>query len=416
MSGIKDEVLKSIDEKRIIELAKLLVETPSVTGDETKLARLMAGYMKERGFETELQEVEMGKFQTMGRIKGSGGGRSLMFCGHLDMFPPPISMKDPYKLVVKSNRVYGAAIGDMKAGDAAMVIAADAVKRSGVELKGDIIVALTMGEEIGGVGITHLLKSGVTADMGIVPECTNLKIRTTGAGIAKFRISTLGKSIHVGSKEHGVDAIAKMAKVIEAVNGMKFTYKPDPRVPKLPRLAAGTIIGGRGREYDLRGPSNLSDYCTLLVNVRFWKSQTVMSVEEDLKRTLDNIAAEDPEFRYELNRGYGLGPFEQGAITRNPKDVPLDTPIIGIVQRNHEYVTGKLPEFRSTIETVANDDGTQMNEAGIPTITYGPGPGEKDVDLWRQVPVAERWIDLDTIHTCTKVLALTALDICAEEK
>ena len=416
MSELKDKVLKSVDEKGIIELAKLMVETPSVTGDETELAKRMADFMKDKGFEVELQEIEEGKFQTIGRIKGTGGGQSIMLCGHLDMFPPSVTMKNPYKFVLKNNRIYGAGIGDMKAGDVAMVMAADAVKRSGVELMGDIIVALPREEEIGGVGITHMLKSGVTADMGVVTECTNLKIATTGAGIAKFNISTFGKSVHVGNKEAGVDAIAKMAKVVKAINEVEFTYEPDPRVPKLPRLAAGTIIGGRGRNYDLRGAQNLSDYCTLLVNVRFWKSQTVKSIEEDLRRCLDSLAAEDPEFRYELKEGYGPGPWEQGSITRNPKDVPLDALIIGIVQRNHEYVTGKPAEFRSTLGTTGNDDGTQMNEWGIPTITYGPGPGEKDLNDYSQLTVGERWIDLDTIKTCTKVLALTSLDVCSKEK
>lgn len=416
MSTLKDKVLQNVDKKGIIELAKLMLETPSITEDETELANRMADFMKDKGFEVELQEVGEGKFQTIGRIRGSGKGKSIMLCGHLDIFPPPVTMKEPYKFRLKNNRIYGAGIGDMKAGDVAIVMAADAIKRSGVEIKGDIIIALTREEEIGGVGITHMLKSGVTADMGIVSECTNLRIATTGAGIAKFHISTLGKSVHVGSKEHGVDAIEKMTKVVNAINEIEFTYEPDPRVPKLPRLAAGSIIGGRGRNYDLRGAQNLSDYCSLLVNVRFWKSQSVKSIEEDLRKCLESIAAEDPEFKYELKEGYGSGPWEQGTITRNPKDVPLDAQIIEIVQRNHEYVTGKPAEFRSTLETVGNDDGAQMNEWGIPTITYGPGPGKKDLNLYNQLPMAKRWIDQETINTCTKVLALTSLDVCTKDK
>jgi acetylornithine deacetylase len=341
---------------------------------------------------------------------------SIMLCGHLDVFPPPADMKTPYKAVFKNNCIYGAGIADMKAGTTAMVMAADAVLRSKIDLKGDIIVAAVREEEIGGVGINHLLRSGVTANMGIVPESTNLEISTTGAGIAKFRVSTLGKSVHVGNKEHGVDAIAKMAKVVEALAGMKFTYEPDPRAPKLPRYAAGTIIGGRGRNYDLRGAQNLSDYCTLLVNVRFWKSQSVNSVEEDLGKVLDDIAAEDSEFKYELMKGYGPGPFETAPITRNPKDVPLDSPIVEIVKENHRNVTGKHVKFRSTLNTVGNDDGANMNEAGIITVTYGPGPGSRKLGLYDRTPLAARWIEIDTIHTCSKVMALSAVDVCLKEK
>jgi acetylornithine deacetylase len=154
----------------------------------------------------------------------------------------------------------------------------------------------------------------------------------------------------------------------------------------------------------------------LLVNVRFWKSQNVKTVEADLKRVLDSIAAKDPQFKYELSNGYGPGPFEQGAITRIPMDVPLDAPIVGIVQESHKHVTGKPCQLQSTLRTTGNDDGCQMNEQGIPTITYGPGPGEKDLDLYARLPIAERWVDIDTLKTCTKVLALTALDVCTREK
>jgi acetylornithine deacetylase/succinyl-diaminopimelate desuccinylase-like protein len=292
-------------------------------------------------------------------------------------------------------------------------MAADALIRSEVDLKGDIIVALPMGEEVGGVGITHLLKSGVTADMGVITESTNLGIATTGAGIAKFQVSTIGKSMHVGNMENGIDAISKMCKVVSALKKFEFTHKPDPRVPKLPRVIAGTIIGGRGRNHDLQGPQNLADYCTLLINVRFWKSQTVESIERDLRRSFDQIAKEDPEFKYELNQGYE--PFTS-SITRPTKDVPLDSPIIGIVKNNHEYVTGATPKFRKTEETVGNDDGAQMNAWGIPTITYGPGPGEKDLDKYSKINLVEKWIDIDTMNICTKVLALSTFDVCNIDK
>ena len=412
----KDLVLRSYDENAAIRLVKMMIETPSVTGDENRLAVLLADFMKERGLEVELQEVREGAFQTIGRVKGDGSGMSMMLCGHMDIFPPPASMTDPYKAVVKDGRIHGAGVADMKAGTAAMVMAADAVLRSGVDLKGDLVVAAVREEEIGGVGVNYMLQQGVTTDMGIVPESTNLRISTTGAGIAKFKVSTLGRSVHVSNKEDGVDAIEKMTKVVSALKDIEFTHEPDPRVPKLPRFAAGTIIGGRGRDYDLRGAQNLSDYCSLLVNVRFWKSMTVESIESDLKTLLEEIKRGDPEFMYELERGYGAGPFESGAITRHPKDVPLDSPIVKILQESHRYVTGGDLKFRGSEETVGNDDGANMNEAGIHTVTYGPGPGSNYVDEYYRLPLQSRWIDTESYHTSAKVMALSSLDVCTRKR
>jgi acetylornithine deacetylase len=414
MSLTKKKILSCINPVETKKLVKDVIEIPSVTGDETTLAMYVADFMEKIGIKVELQEVEKGKLQTIGRINGRGKGCSIMLCGHLDIFPPTITMKDPYKAVFTNNRVYGAGIGDMKAGVVAMLMAAHAIQRSEAKLKGDVIIAAVMEEEIGGVGITHLLRSGVTADMGIVPECHNLHIHTVGAGIAQFTVSTLGKSTHVSAKEYGVDAIAKMMKAIQALDQINFTHQPDPRVPLLPRFAMGTIIGGRGPRYDLRGAQNLSDYCSVIMDVRFWKSQTVTTIEDDIKRVLDAVAAADPDFRYEL--ASVPSPFRNRAINRSPKDVSRDALIVKLVQNNHAYVTGNPAKFEDTSNTAGNDDGSHMNEAGIPTITYGPGPGESDLDRWKSLPLAERWIDFNTILTCAKVLALTSFDCCTMEK
>jgi acetylornithine deacetylase len=414
MSHLREKIATSLSPVETRKLVKDIIEIPSVTGDETELAIYVADFLKTAGVEVELQEVKKGKLQTIGRIRGHGEGQSIMLCGHLDIFPPTITMNNPYKAIFTDNRVYGAGIGDMKSGVAAMLMAAQAIQKSGVRLKGDVVIAAVMEEEIGGVGITHLLNSGITADMGIVPECHNLQIHTVGAGIAQFTISTLGKSTHVSAKEQGVDAIAKMMKAIQALDQIQFTHEPDSRVPLLPRFTMGSIIGGRGRQYDLRGAQNLSDYCSVIMDVRFWKSQTVKTIEDDLRRILNTLATKDPDFRYELS---GVpSPFENRAINRNPKDVSRDALIVKLVQKNHAYITGSPAKFEDTKNTAGSDDGSHMNEAGIPTITYGPGPGESDVDQWNSLPLAERWIDFNTILTCAKVLALTAFDCCSMDK
>ena len=122
------------------------------------------------------------------------------------------------------------------------------------------------------------------------------------------------------------------------------------------------------------------------------------------------MASDDPEFKYQLS---GVpSPFGNRAVNRNPRDVPLDSPIVRIVQNNHRYVTGKRATFKSTLDTAGNDDGVHMVEAGIPTVTYGPGPGSRDVELYNKSPLVARWIDADTYHACGKVMALSSLDVC----
>jgi acetylornithine deacetylase len=297
----------------------------------------------------------------------------------------------------------------MKAGTAATIMAADAILQSGVEIMGDIIVALVMEEEIGGVGIKYLLEKGFTADMGIVPESTNLEISTTGAGISQLMVTTHGKSVHISSKEHGIDAVAMMVKAIEAINKIKFTHQHEPRVPLLPRHVASTIIGGRGTNYDLRGAQNLSDHCSLIVDVRHWKSMNAKTIKRDLVQTLDNISKQDPEFNYTIKEV--PIPFGNRAVNRNPKDLSRDLPIVKIVQENHKYVTGKQAKFKDESKTAGNDDGVHMIEAGIPTVTYGPGQGDVKPEEFIGYSLQSRWIDLNTYHICGKVLATSSIDV-----
>ena len=55
-----DEVLGTIQGDEVIELVKKLVQIPSVSGEETEIAKFLAGFMREKGFQVELQEVEVG--------------------------------------------------------------------------------------------------------------------------------------------------------------------------------------------------------------------------------------------------------------------------------------------------------------------------------------------------------------------
>lgn len=135
-------------------------------------------------------------------------------------------------------------------------------------------------------------------------------------------------------------------------------------------------------------------------------------IEQDIKGMLERLSKDDPRFKYELSRGYGSGPFEGNTLTRMPKDVDLDSEIVHIVRRNHRFVTKKEVKFRDPSDTVGNDDGANMNDSGIETVTYGPGPRNSEIEEYLKTPMSARWINLDTIHICSKVMSLSSFDAC----
>ena len=155
-----------------------------------------------------------------------------MLNGHIDIDPIPSGVSaDPWTPAVKGDVLWGAGLGNMKGGLAAMVMAAVALKRVGVPLRGDVVIACVVGELQGGPGTVHFLKSGLRTDFAIVGEPSGASfIRTKHAGVVQLAIHVLGRSTHISVKEEGVNAIVKMAKVVEMVEHMKLA-----RLRRLPR-------------------------------------------------------------------------------------------------------------------------------------------------------------------------------------
>lgn len=403
----KKAVLKYIKEDEIVSLAKELIRIPSFTTEETEVARFLGRFLEDKGLEVELQEVDPGRFQTVARIRGSGGGKSLMFNGHLDIDPIPMgwprSAWDPW---VEDGRLYGGGIFNMKSGVTSMAAAAVAVKRAEIPLRGDLIIAAVAGELQAGVGTVHLLDSGIKPDMAIVTEPFGAhNIVTKHAGALELAIHTFGRCRHLSLKEEGIDAIKNMMKVIEVLEGMEFTHTPDPELPGLPRWNLGSLVGGHGRELELRGPYYIADYCRAFVDVRFCSGMTPESVVADIERELARLAKEDTDFKYEVE--YPPDPKYGIATTwMYPFNAPKDSEVVQAVRNSYQGVTGRElarigapePAYRG----YHGNDTAHLWQRGIPCCLYGPSG---DWETWR-------WAYVDEMTLCTQVLALTALEIC----
>lgn len=404
--------IAEITPDRVVALASDLIRIPSFKTEETPLAQWLAAYLGERGYEVDLQEVEPGRFQVIATLRGTGGGKSMMFNGHIDIDPLSLGWKhDPWEPTVEGDRLYGSGVMNMKGADAAMITAAEAVRLSGERLPGDIIVALVVGELQGGVGTVHMLKSGVRADAAIVPEPFGANaVVTTHAGVTEMAISVLGYSRHISDRTGAVDAIEQMMKAIPAIRQTKFRANTDSRLPALPLVNVGGIIGGRGRDHDLKGPNFTADVCTVIVDVRFPPGQTAATVEEDIRASLDALAADDPTFRYEI--AHPLPP-QYGAltVTMEPTDIPLDEPLVASVLTHYREVVGRDPlEIGVSLPmSYAGNDTAHLWRAGIPCLLFGPSGG------WDVSPdEPDQFILISEMVICAKVMALTALDICAQ--
>jgi acetylornithine deacetylase len=256
------------------------------------------------------------------------------------------------------------------------------------------------------------MDSGLRTDMAVVAEpfgVGNLVI--VHSGIVHLAIHTYGVTGHVRQLEGTINAVAKMTGVIDALQRVEFTYQPREDMPDLPKLNVGSVIGGLGEDYVLVEPPYIPDICTIIVDVHFLPGQTVDGIVADIRRVLDPLQSEDPELSYEIE----IPPPEffkgRRRLVMDPLDVPRDSEIIQAVARCHQEVTGTPPKAIGAVlpySYTANDTCHLWN-AGIPCLLYGPavlrGSGGHD----------DSCVIISEMVQCTKVLALTALDVCKTE-
>ena len=404
------KVIEQVDEKAIVDLAGELIKIPSFKLEETPVAAFLADFFGSRGYKVDLQDVEPGRFQTIATLEGTGGGPSLMLNGHTDINSLTRRWRrDPWVPVVEGDRLYGHGVQNMKGGLASIIMAAEAVRQSGVRLKGDLVVACVVGETQGGEGTHFLMESGFRTDMAVVAEPFGVgNLITVHSGIVHMAIHTYGVTGHIRQPQGTVNAVEKMTRVIDALGRVEFTYQPRADMPDLPKLNVGSVIGGLGEDYILVEPPYIPDLCTIIVDVHFVPGQTVVGIVADIRRVLDPLQAGDPELSYEIE----IPPPEsfkgRRRLVMDPLDVPRDAEIVQAVARCHREVTGEPPKAIGAVlpfSYTANDTCHLWN-AGIPCLLYGPavvrgGDGEDD-----------SCVIISEMVQCAKVLALTALDVC----
>jgi acetylornithine deacetylase/succinyl-diaminopimelate desuccinylase-like protein len=233
-----------VDRARIVELARNLAEIVSITGEEKNVAEYLGSEFAKLGLPVDYQEVEDGRPNVIGTLKGTGGGATLMFNAHMDHFD------NPQETVVDENRIYGRGLVNMKAAFACYIEAVTAIQKAGVKLKGDLIISGVVGEiekaQIGrfrgktyrgaGVGARYLMDHGVLADMCIIGEPTGLQLQIGNSGLMWARVSVDGKATKF---------VLAACKVAQAIQDWEKDYQRKyPHKFMLPTVQIGAIDGG----------------------------------------------------------------------------------------------------------------------------------------------------------------------------
>src|SRR6516162_3825014 len=150
------KILAQIDREELAQLGCDLTSIPSPTGKEKAIAEFILAWFETNGLKAVRQDVEVDRPNAVGILKGDGTGLSLGFNGHTDTsftgtsedlrMVADMEPEADLKGRIVGDRVQGLGVSNMKGGVAVFMIAGKALKKSGVPLKGDVILAAVVGE------------------------------------------------------------------------------------------------------------------------------------------------------------------------------------------------------------------------------------------------------------------------------
>ena len=399
-----DRVLAAVDDAADLRLLQEMIRMRSYSagGEESALAKKLVADLHGLGLEARLQEVEPGRFNAIGTLKGTGGGRSLMLNGHIDTNPVGVGWTvDPFGGLVRDGFVHGIGVSNMKASCAAFFGAARAVRRSGVRLRGDLVLTFVVGELQGGVGTKRLVAEGLRTDHFIVGEPTDLALMTLHAANVEFAVHAYGVTRHMSKAEEAVSAIDTMYLVIERLKRMTFSGPANPDYASVRRLNIGSMRAGLGREYhDWRTPQ-VPDVATITVAVRYGPGQTDRGVLADVQRELDALAREDPRVKAEI-----APPAASNTNRTDAFEIATGAPFVQLVRQAHRRVLHREPEVGAVAPyRYYGTDAPFLAATGAQGVVCGVG------GKFNTMP--DERVELADFHGGTRLYAAVAAEVCA---
>jgi acetylornithine deacetylase len=398
------DLIRRVDEKSSLDFLAQMIrfKSYSATPGEAELARFMAGQLLGLGLEAELQPVEEGRWNAIGTWRGVGGGKSLLFNGHMDTNPATEGWTvDPWGGRIDENFIYGIGVSNMKAGDAAYFCAVKTLKDAGIRLKGDVILTFVVGELQGGVGTVRMIEKGVRADYFINSEPTDLQALTLHAGAFNYVIELTGVTRHVSKREEAVDAIAVAAKLVPRINAMTFSGAANDEHRSVNRAHVGVLRGALSPEFHEWRPPQVADFVRMTGTCRYAPSQSEETCLSDLGKLLQEFERKHPGLKTKVTKAPHAQP-----IAMLPFEVDKSSRIVRAVNAAYETVRGeKQPTGAIPPPCFYGTDAAHLlHRAKMEGIVCGPGG--------RYNTMPDERVDIPDFLDMIRVYMLAMLDIC----
>jgi acetylornithine deacetylase len=402
-----------VDRDRLIDTASKLIDVHSFTGDEQRIAELVSSMLESMGLHVQWQQVEENRANVLGTWAGAGGGKSLMFNGHMDTSYSgrELWLKDvpgfQPKAFVEDGRLYGLGVSNMKGALACYVEAVRALQDAGVRLRGDVLIAAVCGEiektQYGdatgaqyrgyAAGSRYLVTHGGVADMCLLGEPTEGKVVLGHFGALWLRIRVHGNFVHTAFSEGRRDqnSILRMHEVLQAVEEWIPTWEDDPSnayrgVKAIVNI--GAIEGGFGWRV-----SRTPHHTDLFLDVRVPPTKEMGVARREVLELVRSLAERFPDYGVE----------GEVYVTAPGAEIDEGHELVRAVDEAHAQVFGAKPE-RDVTRWFS--DASALTRYGIPTLNYGTSTGLMDVELGEN-------LEIDGLVKTAEAYALVAQRVCA---
>lgn len=403
-----EKILAEVKEAEIVEMARDVINIPSPTGEELQMAQYMQNTLQQLGLTVTWQEVEENRANVVGRWIGSGGGKNLMFNGHMDTsntgreeFLTGLGYKP--NAVIRDGFIYGLGIYNMKGALVCYTHALKALQRAGVRLKGDFIIAAVAGEiektqwgdfkgkEYRGYGFgTHyLVNHGVLPDMCILGEPTDMHVVLEHFGSMWARISCTGIYVHTAFCEgrEEMNSIRRMYALMGPI--LRWIEEWERRASHGGRKAVVNLGGIRGGH--AWRASRTPEKTDLFLDVRVPPTIAMTEARRSLQQLFQQLESEHPDWGLEFETYVSVpgAQIEEGHA------------MIRAIEANHQRIMNESPK-RDVVTWCS--DASVLSRYGVPTVNYGPSSGPRDQE-------GEK-VKIETLVNITKIYALTAAELC----
>ncbi|MBI4186418.1 MAG: M20/M25/M40 family metallo-hydrolase [Chloroflexi bacterium] len=433
LSPTERKVLDRIRGSEVAELALELGRRRSPDGHEAEVGQFILGWLQANGFRTTSQEVAAKRYNAIGVLSGSGDGLSLLYNSHMDtafqfgdddLWRHRETNPIYYNSWIDGERVYGRDVINDKGPMACFMMAAKAIRDSGLQLPGDLILTMVVGEMCFtpvdefqgpryagiGAGSYYLVNHGITADYGINAEQTGYIPTWVECGDARFKITVLGKLLytpmiyHPAQPEENPSAVIRMTPVIQALTQWAREFENQHRY-EFSLAGYSGVSGGKVNISAIRGGLpyfnvHSPGVCSLYIHIYFPPDLTTDQVREELETFLHGVGVTT---EVEM---YASAP---GAIGKGVE------PLLKSIDKAHGKVFGSNLPPRGMPQPLSSmwRDVSCFNQAGIPTVSYGPPT--RTYDAYANYG-KEEFFTFEEMETTASLYALIAMDICSRKR